>query len=83
MNMMDYKWRTFLELPKFQNVILETPFPTHRYNAIGVGEVATSPGPGAIIMAISNALGVRVTDYPLTPDKILRALGKIEGGKEK
>jgi xanthine dehydrogenase molybdenum-binding subunit len=83
MNMMDYKWRTFLELPKFRNVILETPFPTHRYNAIGVGEVATSPGPGAIIMAISNALGVRVTDYPLTPDKILRALGKIEGGKEK
>lgn len=80
-NMIDYKWRTFLELPRFENVILETPLPTHRFKAIGVGEVATSPGPAAILMAVSNALGKRVTEYPLTPDKILRALGKIGGGK--
>lgn len=80
-NMIDYKWRTFLELPRFENVILETPLPTHRFKAIGVGEVATSPGPAATLMAVSNALGKRVTEYPLTPDKILRALGKIGGGK--
>ena len=80
-NMIDYKWRTFLELPQFQNVILETPLPTHRYKAVGVGEVSTSPGPGAVIMAVSNALGTRVTEYPLTPDKILMALGKVEGGE--
>lgn len=80
-NMMDYKWRTFLELPQFENVILETPLPTHRFKAIGVGEIATSPGPGAIQMAISNAIGKTVTEYPMTPDKILRALGKIKGGK--
>jgi len=30
LNMMDYKWRTFLELPQFKNVILETPIQTHR-----------------------------------------------------
>ena len=81
MNMMDYKWRTFLELPEFQSVVLETPFPSHRYKAIGVGEITTSPGPGAILMALSNALGVKVTEYPMTPDKILEALGKIGGGK--
>lgn len=80
-NMIDYKWRTFLELPQFQNVILETPLPTHRFKAIGIGEVATSPGPGAILMAVSNALGKRVSEYPVTPDKILRALGKMGGGK--
>jgi len=79
-NMMDYKWRTFLELPEFRNVILETPFPTHRFKAVGVGEIATSPGPGAVLMALSNALGVRVTEYPMTPDRILEALEK-KGGR--
>jgi CO/xanthine dehydrogenase Mo-binding subunit len=80
-NMIDYKWRTFLDLPQFENVILETPLPTHRFKAIGVGEIATSPGPGAVRMAVSNALGKRVSEYPLTPDKILKALGKMGRGK--
>jgi CO/xanthine dehydrogenase Mo-binding subunit len=75
-NMIDYKWRTFIDLPQFENVILETPFPSHRFKAIGVGEVAPAPGPSAVLMAISNAIGKRVMDYPATPDKILKALGK-------
>jgi len=77
LNMMDYKWRSFLELPRFENKILETSIQTHRYKAIGVGEISTSPGPGAVLMAASNALGKRLKGYPLTPDKILKALGKI------
>jgi xanthine dehydrogenase molybdenum-binding subunit len=77
LNMMDYKWRSFLELPRFENKILETSIQTHRYKAIGVGEISTSPGPGAVLMAASNALGKRLKEYPLTPDKILKALGKI------
>jgi CO/xanthine dehydrogenase Mo-binding subunit len=77
--MVDYKWRTFLELPQFQNVILETPIETHLYKAIGVGEISTSPGPSAILMAVSNAVGKKMGDYPLTPDKVLAALGKIPG----
>jgi len=82
MNMIDYKWRTFLELPKFQNVILETPAPTHRYKAVGVGEISTSPGPSAILMAVSNAMGYGFREYPITPDKILAALGATKGGKK-
>jgi len=77
LNMMDYKWRTFAELPRFDNQILETSIQTHRFRAIGIGEVSTSPGPGAVLMAASNAVGKRLEDYPLTPEKILRALGKI------
>ncbi len=73
-NMVDYKWRTFSELPAIDNVVLETPFPTHRFHAVGVGEVATSPGPSAVLMAVSNAVGVWLHEYPLTPDKVLRAL---------
>jgi CO/xanthine dehydrogenase Mo-binding subunit len=76
-NMMDYKWRTFLDLPEFQNVVLETPIPSHRFKAVGMGEITTSAGPPAVLMAISNSIGKRITSYPVTPDKILRALGKI------
>ena len=79
-NMVDYKWRTFLELPSFQTVILETPFPTHRFKAIGVGEISPAPGPPAILMAVSNAIGRRFHDYPITPEKILKVLGKMKGG---
>jgi xanthine dehydrogenase molybdenum-binding subunit len=77
-NMIDYKWRTYLGLPAFQNVILETPLPTHVFKAIGVGEITTAPGPSAVLMAVSNAIGKRVHDYPVTPDKVLSALGKIK-----
>jgi len=80
-NMIDYKWRTFAELPEFETVTLETPFPSHLFKAVGVGEIAPAPGPCAILMAVSNAIGKRVHDYPVTPDKILKALGKINGGE--
>ena len=76
-NMADYKWRTFADLPDFKNVILETPIKSNRFKAIGVGEIATSPGPSAILMAVYNAIGTRIMDYPLTSDKVLKALGKI------
>jgi len=77
-NMIDYKWRTFSELPKIENIVLETPFPSHRFHAVGVGEVATSPGPSAILMAVSNAVGKWLYEYPVTPNRILKALGKID-----
>jgi len=76
-NMMDYKWRTFLELPEFNNVILESHFPTHRFKAVGIGEITTAPGPAAVLMAVSNAIGKRISSYPITPDRILKALGRI------
>jgi xanthine dehydrogenase molybdenum-binding subunit len=77
-NMIDYKWRTFPEFPAFDNVILETPVSTHRFKAVGAGEISTSPGPSAVLMAISNAIGKRIKDYPATPDRILKSLGKVE-----
>jgi CO/xanthine dehydrogenase Mo-binding subunit len=84
-NMIDYKWRTFAELPPIDNVILETPFDSHRFHAVGIGEIATSPGPSAVLMAVSNALGVWMHEYPMTPDKVLKALGKTgslqQGGR--
>jgi CO/xanthine dehydrogenase Mo-binding subunit len=76
-NMIDYKWRTFSELPPISNVVLETPFPSHRFHAVGVGEIATSPGPVAVLMAVSNAIGIWLHEYPVTPERVLKALGKV------
>ncbi len=76
-NMIDYKWRTFAELPEMTNVVLETPVDSHRFGAIGVGEVATAPGPSAVLMAASNALGAWMDEYPLTPERVLRSLGNV------
>jgi len=76
-NMIDYKWRSFSELPVIDNVILETPFPSHRFHAVGVGEIATSPGPSAILVAVSNAVGTWMHEYPMTPERVLKALKKV------
>jgi CO/xanthine dehydrogenase Mo-binding subunit len=76
-NMIDYKWRTSLELPPIHNVVMETPFPTHRFHAIGVGEITPSPGPSAVLMAVSNAIGIRLHEYPTTPERLLKALGEV------
>jgi xanthine dehydrogenase molybdenum-binding subunit len=73
-NMVDYKWRTFAGLPAFTNVILETLAPSHRFRALGVAEISTSSAPPAVHMAVCNAIGQKIMDYPLTPDKILKAL---------
>jgi CO/xanthine dehydrogenase Mo-binding subunit len=81
-NLIDYKWRTTAELPVIENVVLETPVDTHRFRAVGVGEITTSPGPSAVLMAASNAIGQWLYEYPVTPERILKALGKSMGKKE-
>ncbi len=80
-NLIDYKWRTFAELPPIEQVVLETPMPSHRFHSVGVGEVATSPGPSAVLMAASNAIGAWLTTYPATPERVLAAMGKGFRGK--
>ena len=75
-NLIDYKWRTFAELPAMQHVVLETPFPSHRFKAIGIAEITTSPGPVATLLAVSNAIGTWLYQYPATPDRVLEALAR-------
>jgi CO/xanthine dehydrogenase Mo-binding subunit len=81
-NLIDYKWRTFPELPPITNVVSETPFPSHRFHAVGVGEIATSPGPSAVLMAVSNAIGQWLHEYPATPERVLAALGTVSRGEK-
>ncbi|MGQ9501830.1 MAG: xanthine dehydrogenase family protein molybdopterin-binding subunit [Anaerolineae bacterium] len=62
------------ELPHIESVVLEYPSVNGPYGVKGVGEMTANAPIPAIINAISNAIGVRLTEYPVTPEKILRAL---------
>jgi len=55
-------------------VIVEDPYPTGPYGAKGVGEHGTNTTPAAILNAIFHATGVRITEMPATPERVLRAM---------
>lgn len=76
-NMIDYKWRPFNEFPEFETEILESQFDTFQFKAVGVAEITGAASAPAVIQAISNAIGKHVTEYPATPQVILKTLGKL------
>ena len=75
---LDYKIPTALEMPRdIQSIFIESNEPTGPFGAKSLSEPCiTVPAP-AIANAIYNAIGVRIRDLPITPEKILRALGRI------
>lgn len=66
------------ELPQIESVVLEYPSSNGPYGVKGVGEMTANPPIPAIVNAIYNAVGVRITSLPVTPEKILRALEEKE-----
>ena len=70
-NLEDYKVPGTFEIPEIKSIV----FDTHR-KVTGVGEPPCIPTPGAIANAVYNAIGVRIRDLPITPDKILTALAE-------
>ncbi|MDR1580447.1 MAG: xanthine dehydrogenase family protein molybdopterin-binding subunit [Synergistaceae bacterium] len=76
-NMIEYKWRTFNELPEFDTVMLSSQFDTFLFKAVGVGEISGGAAASACMSAISNAIGVEVKEYPATPAVILKAMGRL------
>jgi len=73
---LDYRMPTSLDLPEIETVIVEIPTPLHPYGVRGVGEVPICPPLAAIGNAIKDALGVRLTDLPMNPGRIIEALKK-------
>ena len=66
---------TALDVPDQVTVIpIETHDLSTNINAKGVGEPPTAGAGGAIANALYNAIGVRIRDYPITPNKVLQAL---------
>src|SRR5207302_9918739 len=62
------------DLPELDNVILENPSVDGPFGAKAIGEMANNAQPAAIATAIHDAVGVWVTEYPASPERVLAAL---------
>jgi CO/xanthine dehydrogenase Mo-binding subunit len=73
-SLLDYRKLTAADLPNLETVIVEVPSPAGPFGARGVGEPPIIPAPAAIANAIADATGKRLTEAPLTPERIALAL---------
>jgi xanthine dehydrogenase YagR molybdenum-binding subunit len=72
-NFETYKVSGIADIPEIDIVLLNMP----ERGVIGIGEPVTIPTASAIANAVANAIGVRVSSLPITPAKVLAALGKV------
>ncbi|NNU80336.1 xanthine dehydrogenase family protein [Halovulum dunhuangense] len=80
-SMADYLVPMAAEMPDMVIGHVETPTKESLLGAKGAGEAGTAGAPAAVMNAINDALrpfGAQVTEMPFTPERILRALGKID-----
>ena len=78
-NFRDYKILTAADVVPVDAVIVEDPDPSGPYGAKGIGEPGLVPTAPAIANAVYDAVGVRIRDLPITPEKVLDALKTLEG----
>lgn len=71
---LDYRIPVASDLPMIDTVIIEVPNPNHPFGVRGVGETPIVPPMAAIANAIENAIGIRFTELPMSPPKVLAAL---------
>jgi CO/xanthine dehydrogenase Mo-binding subunit len=71
---LDYRVPVASDLPMLEAIIVEVPNPRHPFGARGVGEVPIIPPMAAVGNAIRDALGLRLTDLPMSPPKVRAAL---------
>ncbi len=78
-SLLDYRMPTALDLPMIETVVVEVANPDHPFGVRGVGEVPIVPPAGAIANAIYDAVGVRPTELPMSPARLLEAIWEKDG----
>ncbi len=73
-DLLDYRLFTSADMPVIETFIIETDDPGGPFGAKGVGEMGGTPTAAAIANAIYDAVGVRMTQVPMTPQRVLAAL---------
>ena len=73
---LDYRVPVASDVPFIDTEIVEVPNPNHPYGVRGIGEVPIIPPIAAISNAIYDAIGVRLRDQPMSPPKVLKAIGE-------
>lgn len=76
-----YMVPTSKDVPALDAVIVEMNSVTGPYGAKGISEMTANSQAPAIVNAIYDAIGVRITDVPATPEKVLRALAELEAAE--
>jgi CO/xanthine dehydrogenase Mo-binding subunit len=69
------------DLPVIDTILIENPSADGPYGAKGIGEMANNGQPPAIASAVHDAIGVWITELPITPEKVLRALEAKAAGR--
>ena len=73
----EYLIPTSVDAPDVETIVLQSGGGVGPFGAKGIGEPSCVPTAPAFANAVSDAIGVRIYDLPITPEKILKALGKI------
>ena len=73
-SLLDYRMPIAKDLPMIDTQIVEVPNPDHPTGVRGVGEVSIIPPVPAIANAIYQALGIRMTETPMSPTAVLQAI---------
>jgi xanthine dehydrogenase molybdenum-binding subunit len=74
----DYRILTALDVPEIDIDFVETDDPAGPYGAKGTGEAPLIPVAAAVANAIFDATGKRVREIPATPERVLKALGRLD-----
>ena len=74
----DYKMATALDMPRIHSVHIDSYDPDAPFGAKESGEGPINPVVPAVLNAIYDAIGVRFRELPVTPEQVLRALGRIQ-----
>ena len=80
-NLLDYAIPTAVDVPNVRTVMVEEPCELGPYGAKGVGEPPIIPGAAAIANAVHDAIGVRVSELPITPERVVEALRRQSAKK--
>jgi 4-hydroxybenzoyl-CoA reductase subunit alpha len=80
-SMLEYKSLTSLDMPEVETILVEDPDPNCPFGAKEVGQGPLLPVMPAVANAVFDALGVRIDEVPITPDKVLAALAKKAKGE--
>ncbi len=78
-NLAEYKIPTCLDMPNVKSLIVESNEPNGPFGAKEVGEGAIMPTIPAILNAVYDAIGVRINELPLTPERVYMAIRRKKG----
>ncbi|HEV2834028.1 MAG TPA: molybdopterin cofactor-binding domain-containing protein [Pyrinomonadaceae bacterium] len=81
-SLLEYKSPTTMEMCDVKTYLIEDPDPNGPYGAKEVGQGPLLPVPPAVANAVYDAVGVRIDEVPITPEKVMRALREKSRGRD-